>query len=119
MPMPSRYRQPPSRLPTSSGCFTWSPTRGRSSPKSTARGGRLFVSGGRPRNEAGDMTALDAQLAPLRKARLGDDRPENVCAWAVSAGLVLAERAERVGQFELAPAELAGNLEIRAFSYTW
>jgi len=82
------------------------------------RGGRLVVNAGRPRSETGDMTPFDAQLAPLREARLNDDRAESVCRWAAAAGLVLAAHAERVGEFELSPAQLARNIERRSFSYT-
>ena len=53
------------------------------------------------------MTPFDAQLAPLRDARLNDDRAESVCRWAAAAGLVLAAHTERVGEFELSPAQLA------------
>lgn len=82
-------------------------------------GGRLVVNGGRPRNESGDMDPFDAQLARFREGRLNDDRPDNVRSWAEAAGLALADRAERVAEFELSPAEFANNVEQRVFSYTW
>ena len=82
-------------------------------------GGRLVVNGGRPRNESGDLTVFDTRLAHFRESRLNDDRPENVCSWAAAAGLLLADCAERVGEFELSPAEFAHNIEQRVFSYMW
>jgi SAM-dependent methyltransferase len=81
------------------------------------RGGRLIITAGRPRRELGDMDQFDARLGLVREARLRDDGPERVQAWATDAGLQLEDRSERVGRFEQSPSELASLLEERTFSY--
>jgi ubiquinone/menaquinone biosynthesis C-methylase UbiE len=79
--------------------------------------GRLAITAGRPRTEAGDMTEFDAMLDTLRDKRT--DTRDAMVEWATDAGLALVEAREVVESFRQKPADYADAIEMRTFSFIW